>query len=329
MASGRGIQIQDKDGADGINVPAMSVNFNVNRNQITEESFSIATQSKIYAGNYSVTGSFSAAYRPTIFADITKYVLGNAAVADGIDVNGFDQTNDYASITIQDDNDNYYSFASIVINSMELTLNSNEFAKVTYNWIGIQKGTTNAAIESPDFSEDIPLFYNAILSKSDPTVETSEQNIKFVRTGGNNPTSGGFKAKAVTIKIDRPMTPDYILGTEYAYTMVQSGQMTVSGTLTFSPSEYEMLEKAMITDDEGNGHIEPNAKNKNEWGAYKIILALNKSNGSGALEVITIDKALITSMDTSAQGANVFDKKVDWVAQIKSADTAQIKDADS
>jgi hypothetical protein len=182
---------------------------------------------------------------------------------------------------------------------MELSLNSGDFARVTYNFTGITRATdddTPANITpSASYAEKIPIFYNALISI--------------------DPGTGAVvvKAKSVTLKIDRPITPDYILGSEYADNLIQSGNITVTGSIGLAASEYSLLLNAMTTGDEGDS--QPATTNKNTLGGGILTISLKKPNADD-FQTITVGKIFVTAGTMSAEGRQVMTKSVEFTAQV-------------
>lgn len=276
--TGRGIKI------GSVPVPALSMSLNPQRNIITEDSFGIATQGSVYAGTYGISGSVTAGYRPSTLSTITNLVLGGSSTIATTGVFA------YTTVDVEDDFGNISSFASCVINSMELSLNTGDFARVTYNFTGIKK-KANGSITSPVYTESISVFYNALL-----TIDST-----------------AVKAKSVTLRIERPITPDFILGSEYAETIIQSGNLTVSGSLGLAANEYTQLYNAMYTSDESRP--QPSNANVNLLGGGILVIELRKPGGS-AFQTITVGQIYITTGTMSADGRQVMTKSVDFTAQV-------------
>lgn len=266
-------------------VPALSLSLNPQRNTIVEESFGIATQGSIYAGTYSVSGSVTAGYRPSTLSAITNLVLGGSSK---IDTNG---NYSYTTIDVEDDFANVSSFASCVVNSMEFSLNTGDFARVTYTFTGIKK-KANGSIATPSYTEPISVFYNALLT-----------------LGGT-----GIKVKSITFKIDRPLTPDFIIGSEYAEILNQSGNIAVTGSLGLAANEYSLLYNALTTGDESVSP-QPSASNVNSLGGGILVINLRKPDAS-AFQTITLDQIYVTAGTMSGDGRQVMTKSVEFVAQI-------------
>ena len=301
----RGVSVQ-KNGGTMVAIPAMSASWSVNRSTVTEDAFNRATQTAILGGTYSVTGSISAAYRPTALETLNLGVLGSNSTGN-IDTTGdFDGDGDNCAGGFNinyggNDTNDKYSFTNCVFNSMELTLNANEYAKVTYNWIGRMAPSSHTAPTAitTAYNEDIPVFYNAVLNYD-----------------------GTIKAKGVTLKIDRPITPTFALGSEYARKFDQSGQLAVSGSLSLSSAEYTKLQSSLATGDEAHPNIDASTSptNANSISKATLTITLQKSNGSAAIKVITVSNVGITEASLNIQGMNALDKSINWIAQISEDD---------
>ena len=271
-------------------IPALSANFQVTRNTITEDSFGIATQGTINGGSYGVTGTIGAAYRPQALSAINNMVMGGTGT---IDTTG---AYSYTTVDLADDYGNTTSFSTCVINSLELALAIDDFARITYNFTGTKKkaaGTITAA----SYAEDLAIFYNAKLTIDDDAIY----------------------AKSLTLRIERPVTPDFILGSEYAINLNQSGNITVSGTLGLAASEYDLLLDALTTDDESRS--QPSEENQNTMGGGTLVILLRHPDGT-AYQTITVDSIKVTTGSQSGDGRQVMTKSVDFMAVISGASPA-------
>jgi len=269
-------------------IPALSANFQVTRNTIAEDSFGIATQGSINGGTYTASGSISAAYRPFALRDIVNLVLGGT---DKINTTGAFST---TSIDIEDDYGNVTSFATgAVVNSLELSLATEDYARITFNFTGIKKAAAPGSLLAALYTEDLAVFYNAKITIAAATVY----------------------AKSLTVRVERPLTPDYIIGSEYANTLNQSGNVTVSGTIGLAANEYTQLYNALTTLDESNS--QPNETNVNSLSGGALVIDLRHPD-SRAFQTITISNIKITTGSQSGDGRQVMTKSVDFTAVVSS-----------
>ncbi len=279
----RGVKVDDNI------MPALSANFQVNRNTIAEDAFGIATQASINGGSYTISGSIGAAYRPTELLPLINLVLGGS---DG--KMKMDGTFSTTTVYIEDDYDNVTTIETAIINSLEFALATEDFARITFNYTGTSYASGGSAITSADYTDDLAIFYNALLTVASVSVY----------------------AKSLTLRIERPLTPDYIIGSEYAVNLNQSGNITVSGSLGLAASEYTLLAAALTTGDEGES--QPRSANKNELTGGTLLINLMHPNGTTAYQTITIKNLKITTGSMSAEGRQVATKNVDFVAAIAS-----------
>lgn len=268
-------------------IPALSANFQVTRNTITEDSFGIATQGTINGGSYGVTGTIGAAYRPQALSAINNMVMGGTGT---IDTTG---AYSYTTVDLADDYGNTTSFASCVINSLELALATDDFARITYNFTGIKKKAAGT-IAAASYTEELAIFYNAKLTVASATVY----------------------AKSITLRIERPITPDLILGSEYAINLNQSGNITVSGTIGLAASEYTLLLDALTTSDESRS--QPNEENANTMGGGTLEILLRHPDGT-AYQTITVTSIKVSTGSQSGDGRQVMTKSVDFMAEVNAS----------
>ena len=280
-------------------LPITDFSFNVTRNLIAEKSMNVSGEPKIYGGTYGVTGSLSAAYRPDSFSTIishgllskTSWTTGTASgIGDFAETtNGY---KNFFNIACGDEYGNISAFASCAFTSCELSLRAGEMGKISFNWVGVKKaGSPPASIETPSYSGDIPIFYNATL------------------------TIGGALAKVtgLTIKVNRPLSADdFVLGSEYTQSVIQSDSCTVEGTINLSNKEYAKIESAITTGDEVNWDNLSAAKtNTVNLGAVSI--QFNNPAGTGtALGGIYITKMMLSTADVSVSGRQRFEKTLNF-----------------
>ncbi len=277
-------------------MPALSANFQVNRNTIAEDAFGIATQASINGGSFSVTGSIAAAYRPAALAPIVNLVLGDDTGT--INLSGSFTT---TTISIADDYGNTTTFAAgCVVNSLELSMQSDDYARITFNFIGTSKKAISDAIGSSSlyYTEELAIFYNAMITLDPGT--------------GADPVY----AKSITLRIERPTAPDNILGSEYATTVNQSGNLTVSGNIGLAANEYDQLTNALNTDDDASD--QPASDNKNLLSGGILKIDLHRPDGSDYQE-ITVDNIKITTGSQSGESRQAMTKSVDFVAEINNS----------
>jgi hypothetical protein len=284
--TGRGVKI------GAYPIPALSANYQVSRNTIAEDSFGIATQGTINAGSYTTSGTIAAAYRPAALAAINNMVMGGTNT---INTTG---AYTYTTVDMEDDYSHVTSFASCVINSLELALATEDYARITYNFTGTKKATAPGTIAAASYTEELAIFYNAKLT---------------IDSGGGATT---VYAKSLTLRIERPLTPDYIIGSEYALNLNQSGNLTVGGTLGLAASEYSLLLNALTTADEAKS--QPNETNENSLGGGELIIELRRPDGT-AYQTITVTSIKVNTGSQSGEGRQVMTKSVDFLAEVNAS----------
>lgn len=257
--------------------------YQVNRNLIVEEdAVSVAGDAIIYGGYYTVNGSFSAAYRPqTINPFIEQGILGKTG-------GGVSETFTKYDVTLGDHNDKAWTFGSCALTSCDISLQSGQFSKCNFEWVGTYKKPANTIIGAADYTKEPTLFYNAMISN-------------------------GIKCRSLTFRIDRPIAAeDYILGSEYTQTLIQSSNLTVGGSMTLSNKDYSMMDEVLYTTDEANWNNDDPKDNVTLIGD----LTVKFRNPSGSVDLCTIylDEIHIQDLNVSVNGQKQYEKTVEWRA---------------
>jgi hypothetical protein len=269
MTTYRGVSI------DGTTVPVTSATINPARSLIIEQSFGSAGESKIYDGSMVVSGNFEGAYR----AD----GLVEDAIVDIMSV----MSNTTASLTphalVIGDENGGVAFAVTVINSFELTLNVKDYTKVNLGFVTSSAGTSSSISATTSYATAIP-------------VSTTSQITC---------TAAGTNFSGITIRGEIPIDQDYfVIGSKNLVALLQSGNGTLSGSLTLAASEWTGLLKAVGS----CGNI------------GTIALTLNTTDSSTCASTvaatITITDVKIESASASGQGRARFEKTLNWKAEV-------------
>lgn len=275
MTSIRGLSI------DSTPIPITDGSFKVNRNLITEEALSIPGEPTIYGGLYNVTGSFSAAYRPQLINPIIEMgILGQTG-------GGVSNTFTPYEFTMGNEFDKSWTFASCALTSCDISMQSGQYSKCTFEWVGTYKKLTNTTITQADYTKEPTLFYNAYIND--------------------------IKCRGITFRIDRPIsTEDYILGSEYTQSLFQSSNLTIGGTINLANKEYALLDDVLYTTDEASWNTDDPKTNKTLVG--NLTVKFRNPNGTKDLSIIEIDEIHVQDLDVSVTGLQRFEKTVEWRA---------------
>ncbi len=281
MTSIRGLSI------DSTPIPITEGSFQVNRNLITEEGATIPGEPQIYGGVYNVNGTFSAAYRPqTLNTFIENGILGKTG-------GGVSETFSFYEFTMGNEFDKSWTFASCALTSCEISMQSGQYSKCDFEWIGTYKKPTDITIGAADYTKEPTLFYNAYI--------------------------GNLKCKGITFRIDRPVgTEDYILGSEYSQSLIQTDNLTIGGTINLGNKEYAMMEDVLYTTDEANWNNDDPKDNV----TYIGDLTVKFRNPTGTIDLCTIylDEIHVQELDVSVTGMQRFEKSVQWRAKTTTTD---------
>jgi len=259
----------------GTNIPVTGASINPTRNLITEQSFGSAGEAKIYDGGVVNTGSFDAAYRvgtiDTYVNSIMNVMAGTVASLP------------YLTVVIGDETGGI-SFASTAINSFDLSLNVKDYAKVKLGFVSCAAGTSSSISTVTAYTADIPVASTSQITCS----------------------AAGVKFSGITIRGEIPIDQDYyVIGNKQLYGILQSGNGSLSGSLTLASSEWAGLLKAV--GDCGN--------------IGTITLTLNTASATcveSTLATVTIDNVKIESGSASGSGRARFDKTINWRAEVNS-----------
>ena len=275
MTSIRGLSI------DSTPISITDGSFQVNRNLITEEAISIPGEPTIYGGLYNVNGSFSAAYRPqTINPIIEMGILGQTG-------GGVSETFTHYELIMGNEFDKSWTFASCALTSCDISMQSGQYSKCTFEWVGTYKKLTNTTITQADYTKEPTLFYNAYIND--------------------------IKCRGITFRIDRPISAeDYILGSEYTQSLFQSSNLTIGGTINLANKEYNLLDDVLYTTDEASWNTDDPKINKTLVG--NLTIKFRNPAGTKDLSIIEIDEIHIQDLDVSVTGLQRFEKTVEWKA---------------
>lgn len=179
----------------GTPLPVTDASMSVSRDPIREQSMNGLGGEVLYGGVYnSVQGSFSGACR----SDITNLIK-----------NMYADSPASVAVVVVDDHGNGLTASGCYLTSGEITVKAGELAKCSCSFVGMSLAS-GGSVGPADYGGTVPVFYNS-----------------FTNWG----TCSGF-----SVKIDRPYTADdYILGGSfYSQSIYQSGETTVTGTITLS-----------------------------------------------------------------------------------------------
>ena len=193
-------------------LPVTDASMNTSREPVMEQSMSGKGGEILYGGLYSAPqGSFSGAYRPSVFNTYITELLKSEPTT--------------YEITVFDDNGNAMKSATTYISGCEISMRVGELAKVTFNFVGqAAEFLTGQTPATASFTAEVPVFYKSS-------------------------TSWG-QCSEFTLKIDRPYTADdYVLGGPFhSESIYQSGDTKITGTVKLSQTAaYKLTDPGNIT----------------------------------------------------------------------------------
>lgn len=267
--------------------PVTDFTANFNRNPIAEQGMGLGGEVTIFDGACIASGTIGAVYRSTF---ITPFVTSINQLLSGT------LTSLPTLYTlIASDEFGGGSFADTFINSFELSAQVKDLPKVTMGWIA--KGVATAGTVDAQYADyatdNIPTFWGSTL---------------------NHPS---IKITGFTIKLEVPIDQDnYIIGSKTLDSLVQSGNGTVSGTLSLAPTatEWATLQTSMGTCGY-IGDIELELKGQT---------SATSDCSATTVSTITIEKAVASDSTFSGQNRNKFTKTINWKAPVNTTTNTAI-----
>ncbi len=247
---------------------------NHNRNLITEQGMGLGGEPVIYDGATLITGSIGAVYRDS-FATYAQAVLDLLSGA---------SSTISTNILISSDETSGVSFPSSFINSFELNLQSKDMARCTMGFVAKGPGSAGSVGTAASYTDAVPIGWASTLSINSVVIKTT----------------------GITLRLKVPIDQDnYVIGSKYLDSIIQSGNGTLSGSLTLAPSEWAILQSAMGS----CGNLSGN-----------IVITLNGQSASDCstslVRTITITDAVASDSSFSGQNRNKFTKTLNWKAPV-------------
>lgn len=308
-----------------------SFNYNPNRDVISEEAFDSVSQAFIIGGGYGLTGSFETNFRGWDF-HLSGLMLGamgdQTAVA--VDANTYhkagykyelaQQPATLALKLVDEQGNGTVVFRGVGITSFELNMQMKAFCVSTFNWLGKR-------------AEPFDLGYNTNSTINGDPAPFYNPTLNWTPSGGALEI---MKCRGFTMTISRPMdTENMYLGSPFLQGLYYNGLTTLGGTITLGPGDWQRIRTTMAgstTDnvlDQGNREFYGDSATGNvianaiPSGKFEIIL--HSPDGTTQVTNITADVAKLTEMSADATGRNMFNKTVNWQAQINTTDKFEIE----
>lgn len=303
-----------------------SVSDSVNRSPVIEETMDTLAPASIKGGVYSVSGNIDGTLRGDPGSiNMLKVFMGKQAttVTAGylqLSSQPYFSTSaaENATLLVYDEqarsgagSGTYYT--GLGLNSMEISLNVKDYAKVKFGFIARRGITTHGALSTaptePDDWDTYPMavFYNAVLTFDGTPLET----------------------KGITLKAERKFDADYqFIGSQFLQGLYQNGLSNLGGTLTLGAGEWELLSQVINgTSGAGaldNGNAEFDGTLGNDMASGELVITLYKPAGrttdADKILEITASKCVITDMNRSVQNRNMWEKTVSWQAELPTPD---------
>ena len=294
----------------------------VNRSPVIEETMDTLAPASIKGGVYSVSGNIDGTLRgdpgsinmlnvfmgkqasgtPTGFFYLSSQPFYDKAGTGNATLLVYDEQSREGS-----GSGTYYT--GLGLNSMEISLNVKDYAKVKFGFIARRGITTHGALgtaptEPADWDTyPMAVFYNAVLT-----------------FGGNT-----LATKGITLKAERKFDTDYqFIGSQFLQGLYQNGLSNLGGTLTLGSGEWDLLSQVINgTTSAGaldSGKNEFDGSLANTMASGELVITLYKPSGmltvaDKIIEIIA-KKCVITDMNRSVQNRNMWEKTVSWQAEL-------------
>lgn len=304
--------ITDTVASDFTRYRSNSATDGVDRSVVIEESMDQVAASEIDGGTYMAKGNFDGAFR----IDPTSLKLIQGIM--GVPVSGtpaktyyLEQVPQEMQLFYIDEQANanagtgtYYQ--GVGINSLELSLDVKGYCMAKWGWLGQRGVTTDTPVNdaAPPTYSNYPMliFYNATI-----TFATSP-----------------IKLKGFTLTCERKYDTDYFyIGSQFLQGLYFNGMTTLGGTMKLGAGEWDLLERTINGTTSPGGldgaHTQFTGINVNAIASGALAIVLRKPNvATTAVVTINVASCKITKMDRSVKGRNMWEKSVEWQAQLSS-----------
>jgi len=314
-----------------------------NRSVIIEESIDQVAAASIFGGVDSITGNFACNFRgwdfhlnglllgalglqtPASVASNTahnagyKYELAMAPATLALKIVDNQATDTTGSNNVLGTTTIY---RGVGITGFNLGLNAKETVKATVNWLAKRAEAFDIGYNTTStINGDPAIFYNAVL--------------KWTPTAGSAET---MKCKGFTMDLSRTMDTDNIyIGSEFLQGLYYNGLTALGGQITLGPGDWQRIRTMMTgattggvnTLDEGKREFLGDAATGNVLAnaipSGKLEVIMHTADGSKEVAKITCNMAKLTEAARDVSGQNMFNKTVNWQAQINTTDKFEIE----
>ncbi len=303
-----------------------SFNYTPSRSVINEESFDNVAPAYVMAGGYSLEGSFEANFRGWDFhlSNLLLGALGNqtpASVASNAS-HGAGYTYELAqqpatlALKLVDEQGNgTVIYRGVGITSFNINLQMNQLCTSTVNWIAKR-------------AEPYDVGYNTLSTISGDPAPFYNPTLKWTPEGGSAET---MKCKGFTMNMERPMDRENMyLGSPFLQGLYYNGLTTLGGTITLGPGEWSRIRTMMAGSETANvldegkrefyGSVATGNVIANSIPSGQFDIILHSPDGTKEVTKITANVAKLTEASADASGRNMFNKTVNWQAQINETD---------
>lgn len=305
----------------------------VERDTVREEATDQAAIASLFGGTISPTGNFAGAYRGWDFhlSGLLKGIMGYqtpATVANP--ATGFSAGYRYEltttpstlAVKIVDESAKNTDgskgatrvYRGVGISSFELRFPAKQYATATCQWMARRPEVYDVAYNSnTEPAGDPALFYNPVL--------------KWTPEGGS---ASAFKCQEFTMTVSRPIdTDNYSLGTEFLIDLTYNGLSELSGSFTLSPNDWDKMRATLAGSNDSTVKVLDQGKKEyfgevtnsttstvlaNAIPSGSLEITLHTPNGSQVIGRITCQQAKLTGTRGTVQGAQRWNKTVNWMA---------------
>jgi len=283
---------------------AKSVGLTVDRQPLTEENIESYIVAAAYGGALKITGTIEGNMRPKSMATFLLSVMGASAaytttVVSGITLAGgtkytlaYPQPMEFKAGESTFGGSKEYDFVGVGLKNLKMTFNAKELVTASYDYFAknFTIGTYTAPTAADYAAEDPVTFYTAHIYLGGVVVA---------------------KIKSLDLNIDRKSDDDRFVVGEFTLAEVGiTGMTEISGTMTFTEQEYNMLQLAM-TGATNNTSIPVN----NPLGQMALdIFCYDLSNPAVVKMCVHLGNIAMKDADSTMQGQTPIDKKVSYQA---------------
>lgn len=262
-------------------IKVLSIDYSAARGPLAEDATDKYVPSAVLGGAFNPSGSFECLWRPTAMAVPLAALMGDSSSPYTLSeptscVIQIGETVGATSLS--------RDFYGVGFKSCELTFEAKEYVKTKWEWFAsdIVNSTYDTALT---FASEAPLiFWSASLTMGGSTIY----------------------CKSASMTIDRALDEEqYVLGSYKRYRLARTGMTSVTGTLTFTESEFSELARAIYGTTGGTSMPAANTLGSGSL----VITALRAGGSTGAVITAPI---VYNVADYKMSGVGEIEKTIEY-----------------